>query len=179
MSKKSAQIALGGVFSALCLLIMFLSVVIPFATYALPAFAGAMLIAVMEENGSKTAWLVYGSVSLLSLFIVPSREAALMFVGFFGYYPIIRQKLEGLRPTVIAYVVKLILFNTAMIASYALLIYAFGMGELLDGIGETGKYLSTLGMLALGNVTFVVYDRALRQYTWVYHHWFKPTFLRR
>ena len=40
---KSKQIAAGGIASSLCLLLMFLTGVFPFATSALPAMAGTLL----------------------------------------------------------------------------------------------------------------------------------------
>lgn len=74
---KSKQIAAGGIASSLCLLTMFLTGVFPFATYALPAIAGTLLVVVVLELNRATAVMVYVSVSLLSLFIAPDKEAAL------------------------------------------------------------------------------------------------------
>ena len=104
--KKSTQVAVGGLASALCLLLMFLTGMIPFTTYALPAMAGIVLIAVVIENGTQTAALVYVSVSLLSLFLSPDKEAALMFLCFFGYYPVIKAKLEQIRPKLLELLAK-------------------------------------------------------------------------
>ena len=44
---KSKQIAAGGIASSLCLLTIFLTGVFPFATYALPAIAGTLLVVVV------------------------------------------------------------------------------------------------------------------------------------
>lgn len=178
MSKKSTQIAIGGVFSALCLMLMFMTGLVPFATYALPAIAGAMLIAVVVENGRKTAVLVYSSVSLLSLFIVPDREAAMMFIVFFGYYPIIKQPLERIRLRPLLLVVKLALFNVTIVGGFLFVIYVLGMAELMSGMGDFGKYSAQI-LLGAGNVVFLLYDYVLAKYTEIYIHWFKPTFLRR
>ena len=81
---------MGGIASALCLLLMMLTI-IPIATYTMPALAGMVLIVVVIENGYSTAWMVYAAVGFLSLFICPDKEAAMLFVGFFGYYPIKRE----------------------------------------------------------------------------------------
>ena len=78
---------------ALSLMIMFLTA-FPYMTYALPAIAGAVLIPVVIELGSKWAWMVYACVSFLSLLIAPSLEAKVMFIAFFGYYPIVKALLE-------------------------------------------------------------------------------------
>ncbi len=178
MSKKSTQIALGGVFSALCLVLMFMTGLIPFATYSIPAVAGAMLVAVVEENGRKTATLVYVTVSALSVFIVPDREAAMIFVVFFGYYPIIKGCLERIRPSAVCYLCKLLLFNVAVVWGYLMVIFVLGMPDLISDMGDLGKYGGYI-LLAMGNLVFVVYDFALTRYTHIYVHWFKPRFLRR
>ncbi len=73
---------MGGIASALCLLLMMLTI-IPIATYTMPALAGMVLIVVVIENGYSTAWMVYAAVGFLSLFICPDKEAAMLFVGFF------------------------------------------------------------------------------------------------
>lgn len=178
MSKKSTQIALGGVFSALCLLLMFMTGLFPFATYALPMLAGAMLAAVVIENGRRTALMVYASVSILSLFIVPDREASLMFIAFFGYYPIVKELLERLRSHTAEIVAKFALFNASIVGAYLITVYLFGMTELLEGMEDFGRYTVPI-LLGMGNLLFLFYDYALTKYITLYIRWFKPKFLRR
>jgi hypothetical protein len=176
--KKSARVALGGVFSALCLVLMFMTGLVPFATYALPALSGAMLIAVVVENGRKTAILVYISVAALSFFVVPDREAALMFAALFGYYPIAKEGLERIKSRVLEYAAKLALFNVAVVGGYILAMYALGLGDLLSGMDDFGRYTGLI-LLAAGNAVFIMYDYALTRYITVYIKWFRPRFLRR
>lgn len=178
MSKKSTQIALGGMFSALSLVLMFMTGMIPFATYALPALAGAMLIPVMVENGRKTALMVYASVSMLSVFVVPDREAALLFIAFFGYYPVLKVTLDALHSRLGRRLLKLAIFNVTVVCAYFVAIFMLGIPNMAVDMGDFGKY-SALGMLALGNIVFIIYDFALGRYVHIYIHWFKPRFLRR
>ena len=98
MQKKSAQVALGGIATGMCIALMFATGMIPFSYYALPALAGLVLIAVREENGLSTALIVFAAVSLLSVFVVPIKEAALLFIAFFGYYPILQESFAKIRP---------------------------------------------------------------------------------
>ena len=178
MNGKSTRLAIGGVFSAMCLLLMFMTGLMPFATYALPALAGAMLVAVVVENGAKTAVLVYVSVSILSIFIVPDREASMIFVVLLGYYPILKEKIERIRSRVVEYVCKLFLFNAAVGGSYFILTRVIGVAELVESLGEFGKYSAYI-LLAAGNVVFLLYDMVLTRYISLYIRWFRPTFLRR
>ena len=101
MQKKSGQVALGGIATGMCIALMFATGMIPFSYYALPALAGLVLIAVREENGLSTALIVFAAVSLLSVFVVPIKEAALLFIAFFGYYPILQETFAKIRPKVL------------------------------------------------------------------------------
>lgn len=177
-SKKSTQVALGGLSAALCLILMFMTGMIPFATYALPAAAGIVLIIVSIENGPKTAAIVYVAVSLLSIFIVPDREAAVMFIFFFGYYPILKPILEKLKPWIFNEIIKLIIFNASMVVGYLFIIYVLGIPDILSDFGDFGKY-SALIILGMGNIVFFVYDFALTNLTYVYIHRFRPKILKR
>ncbi|MDL2233588.1 hypothetical protein LJC63_08455 [Ruminococcaceae bacterium OttesenSCG-928-L11] len=165
-------------FSALCLLLMFLSGMVPFSTYALPALAGAMLVAVVIEVGRKVALMVYVSVAVLSLFVVPDREAAMMFIAFFGYYPILKGWIETLRSRVLEYIVKFSLFNVTIVAAYLAMTFLMGMPSVVEDMGDFGRY-SALILLFFGNIVFFMYDIALTKYITLYVRWFKPRFLRK
>lgn len=178
MHKKSLQVALGGVATAICIVLMFLTGMVPFSYYALPAMAGLVLIAVKEENGMKTALIVFGAVSLLSLFVVPIKEAALLFICFFGYYPIVQDSLSRVRPKILSIFIKFVVFNVAVILAYWVIIHVFGISEVMDDFGNFGKY-SVLVLLGLGNVFFVIYDFAIRNITHAYRYWFRPKILKK
>ena len=80
---KSGKIALGGLLTALGVVLMFLTGLIPIGTYALPAIAGVLLIVAVIEIGAKWAWMIYAAVAVLSLLFAADKEAALLFVLFF------------------------------------------------------------------------------------------------
>ena len=94
MQRISYRVALGGIITALCLLLMFLTGVMPLLYLALPMVAGALLLIIVSEIGTGWAVLTYAAVSLLSIFVTFDKEAALIFILFFGHYPILRQQLE-------------------------------------------------------------------------------------
>ena len=171
MQKKSGQVALGGIATGMCIALMFATGMIPFSYYALPALAGLVLIAVREENGLSTALIVFAAVSLLSVFVVPIKEAALLFIAFFGYYPILQETFAKIRPKVLSWVVRLVIFNTAVVAAY-------WVTEILEEFGDFGKY-SVLVLLAFANVFFVIYDGAVKNITLAYRNWFRPKILKK
>lgn len=157
------RVAFGGVISALCLAVLFLSGVFPFAEYAIPAAAGLFLTALVIDFGKPIAWLCWGAVSLLALFVVPNKEAALLFACLFGPYPILKSVLEHLPSRILEWICKLLIFNAGAVAAYALLVFAFGIQEALDSMQIPGLSLSWSLLLFLigGNVVFLLYDYAL------------------
>jgi len=178
MSRKSTQVALGGMFSALCVSLMFMTGLIPFGTYAIPMLAGAMLIPVVVELGKKAAVMVYVSVGILSIFVAADKEAAMMFLVFFGYYPILKQPLECLPNRVLEYLMKFLVFNASVVGGFAFVFYVLGMQEILEGLEDFGRYTAAI-LLAFGNVVFYLYDVALTRYYTLYVWWFRPRILRR
>lgn len=150
---------------------MFLTGLIPFATYALPALAGVLLIVIVIEQGKRWAALVYVAVSLLSFILAADMEAKLMFVCFFGYYPILKALFEGMRRPHFCFCLKLAVFNAAVISVYFIL-GALG-GIPVDEFVIFGKSLPLLFLIA-GNLIFLVYDYALTGLATTYVRRFQP-----
>ena len=170
MDTKSRQIALGGVISALCVAIMFLAGMVPLGQYTLPMAAGGLIMLMAVETGNKPAICAWVSISVLTVALVPNRQAAMMFALFFGCYPFVKQKLERLPSRSVEYACKLLMFSAAMVAVHIVLIVVFGMREMFEGVGErigvSSLALLALGGLVVGNAMFICYDILLtRCYT--------------
>lgn len=176
--KKSEQVALCGVVAALCTLLLFMTGMFPFSTYALPALAGLLMVTVAVETGPSWAFTLFAAVSLLSFIMTPDKEAMLMFTAFFGHYPITKMLIERLHIRPLRVLLKLLCFNICVVASYLIIIFVFRMPDVLTEFGEFGKY-SVYILLGLGNILFVVYDIAITNVTRAYLGWFRPKFLRR
>lgn len=144
--------------TALTVTVMLATGIMPFMTYALPAVAGFIITVAVLELNNKWAWMVFFSVSLICLFLVPDKEAAIIYIFFFGYYPIIKKTLESKLPGIWEWIVKFLLFNAAMVVAYLIIINVFGIP--LDESGEFGEYAAAV-LMALGNVVFICYDIAL------------------
>lgn len=157
MRRNSAkQVAFGGVLAALAVVFMGVGGLIPAATYVSPMLCMLILHLVSITCGSGTGWAWYGAVAILSLLLSADKEAAAVFV-FLGYYPIVKPRLDQVPFSVLW---KLLLFNTAVVLMYWLLMAVFGMDALAAEFREMGALLLAL-TLALGNVTFFLIDRIL------------------
>lgn len=155
---KSGKIALVGLLTALGVVLMFLTGLIPIGTYALPAIAGVLLIVAVIEIGAKWAWMIYAAVAVLSLLFAADKEAALLFVLFFGYYPVLKSFLERISNKVLSWISKFAVFNVAVVACFFLAVNFLQLPE--DSFTVFGIYLPWV-FLILGNAVFLIYDIAL------------------
>ncbi len=155
-NNASKNMALGGVLAALAVVIMCLGGLIPLATYTCPMLCCLLLKFVFQSCGNRIGWSWYGAVAILSLLMGPDKEAAAVFV-FFGYYPLVKPKLDRMK---LGWILKALLFNASVFIMYTLLIHLFGMAQVAAEFQEMGKILLIV-TLALGNVTFFLLDRLL------------------
>jgi hypothetical protein len=130
------------------------------------------------ENGVKTAFLVYASVSLLSIFIVPDIDAKLLFITFFGYYAALRPTLERISAKWLRRFCKLLIFNAGMTAWLAFTIAVFGSEAVLQQNGFFGAYVLPVFYASL-NIMFAFYDFSMTRYAILYTSWFRPKFLKK
>ncbi len=156
MNKKTSYITFCALVSALISAIMITSY-FPYLTYAIPAVAGAFVILPLVELSKGYAVLTYIASSLLVLFF-SEPEAKLMYICFFGYYPVLKAVYERTKSRAIEYILKLITFNGAVTLIYVGLAKLFLLD--LEGIGEYGKYGIVL-LYILGNIAFILYDICL------------------
>ena len=102
----------------------------------------------------------------------------MLFVGFFGYYPILKGKLEKIKKRSMEYLSKFSIFNLAMILNYLVIIYLFGIQDILEDVGPLGKF-SVVLLLLMGNVVFFVYDIALSRIITAYRMVLRKKIFRR
>ena len=168
---QASKTAIGGMTVALSVVLL-IPTALDIFVYALPAIAGFLTLFCVIEIGKRWAFGVYFATSLLSLLLVPNKEAAVMYTAFFGYYAIVKALLENSRlPRAVEYLLKFLIFNASVVLAYLVLIYAFGM-PLDDVLGIDGnvwwsKYALPV-MLVLGNAVFLAFDFALTRMAMVY-----------
>lgn len=119
--KHTGKIAVGGIISALALAVMFASY-FPYLTYAVPAIAGTILIVIVIEIDFKWAMLVYAVIAVLSMFLM-EPEAKILFTFFFGYYPVLKFKVDKIRFKVVRWITKFAIFNAAIVLAYLVFIF--------------------------------------------------------
>lgn len=156
---NAKEIAMGGVFAALAIVVMCLGGLIPIATFVCPMICMLILQLIRMLCGKRIAWAWYGAVAIMAVLLGPDKEAAAVFV-FLGYYPIIKPKIDRIKP---GWLWKGIYFNAVILLLYQLLIYLFGMDQIAAEYRELGTVL-TVVVLLIGNLCFFLLDRVLTQF---------------
>ena len=128
--------------------------------------ASIVLLLIVIELGRKWAVGVYAASAILAVLLIPSKEAAILYVVFFGYYPILKAVLEQrVRSRVLEWVIKILLFVVIMTVSYYLMIRFMGIE--FEEIGKYGRAAVPI-LLAFGAVAFVGYDFCLTLFVSTY-----------
>ena len=142
----------------------------PYLTYAIPAIAGLFIMSAVIELGNRWGFMSFIASAVL-VFLFAEPEAKLMYIGFLGYYPILKAIIEKLRKPVIEWTLKMVCFNAAVLVIYFVFAKAFGIS--FEDFGPLGKY-GALITLAIGNAVFVVYDIAVARMAMFYSYVIRP-----
>lgn len=156
MRSNAKNMAMGGIFAALAIVIMAMGGLIPVATYVCPMLCMMLLSVVLQFCGKRVAWAWYGVVAFLGLLLGPDKEAAAIFV-FLGYYPVLKPWMDKLF---LSWLWKGLLFNAAILGMYWLLLNLFGMAELANEFSELGNVMLIVTLL-MGNLIFFLLDKVL------------------
>lgn len=147
---KSGKISVGGMLTALSLLLLYISSAAPSAKLALLAAASYCIGLCAVYAGVKYAACAYAAVSLLGFLIVPNKAYAVTFFVFFGNYPIIKLYIEKLDKLWLEWIIKIVAFNI-----YAAVVWAVCVKFMLF----TTNAASALPILVvILNAAFVIYD---------------------
>lgn len=167
MKSNSKRIAACAMTAAVGVVLMLLGSFMGLGMYMAPMFVGWCLIPIGKKYGVRYQTMLWIVISLLSLMLVSDMEQNLMFLGLFGWYPIIRAKLQKL-PRMLRLCVKLLLFNAVIIALEAIVL-TFLVPEALE------IWMAIL-LLVMGNLTFLFYDFAFPVFELLAEHYIKRLF---
>ena len=103
--------------------------------------------------------------SAVLVFLLAEPESKLMYIGLFGYYPIIKALVEKLRRPIIEWIIKLSCFISSVSLIYYVIAGIFGIS--LEDINSYGKYGIGI-LLILGIIVFILYDIAISRMAMMY-----------
>ncbi len=153
--KRSIKYSAAGVLCALSVIFLAAGSIVWVFAYTMPLICGIINIMAIRTFDKRTAFVIYTATSILSLFLLGDKETALIYALFFGFYPIIRESINALKPY-LKIPIKFIVFNAGIVAAELICVYVF-MIPFDSFLGKWGAVI----MLALGNLIFIIYDRLL------------------
>lgn len=171
-------VSLCGIMSGLAVALMFCLGMVPGFEYVSPMVAGVLIWVIRERIGVRYGLVSFAAVGLLTMLFTANYEASMMFIFLLGYYPIVRQYIMKLKPAALRWAAKVALYAAAAVSCYFVLINLFGMGQLLEDMGEFGQYGQWV-LLGLGAVAFVLYDLFLGLFFPFYEKVLKPKISKR
>ncbi len=157
MKSKTKNTAICGLMTALSVVLMMLTTLIPVFMYVIPIVTGLLVLFTADVSNKKWGAGVYFSTAFLSILLITDKEAALTYALFFGYYPLIKDLIEKL-PRLISWLLKLFVFNLAAVSIGVIGFYVFGVSG--DEYNEFGKYTIPI-LLIMANAAFILYDICL------------------
>ena len=167
----SRQLALCGLLTALAVVVMVVAGAIGIGTFVGPVLAMAALLPLLEEYGTKTAAIAYGATAILGILLVPEPELSMVYAAF-GWYPLLRPKLNRIPNRPLRLTIKLLLCTAVILLLYGVLLRLLG---LTADLANTSRPFNLL-LLVLGIFTFLMVDLALERLTFLWHKTFRHRF---
>lgn len=177
MKSLSFKVSLGGIISALSVVLMFMTGLLPMFVYIIPALCGAMLLVIAIEISSAWSYVTFAAVSVLSLLLVPDKEAALLYVFLMGFYPTLKLVLDKIKPIALSFVIKLLIYNLLIVLYYNITIRIISSSTLSEDMGEFGRY-GVYIFWTITNVVFIIYDVAIGRLMTLYLDWIRKKILK-
>lgn len=132
----------------------------------MPVFTGLFMMMLKKTFGLSSAVISFVSTSLLSLLLVPDKECALMYIFFFGYYPIILDAVNKIKAPILKWLIKFAIFNVMISLCQIVLVYVFGIPFISDG---EGKYFIIIFVILM-NLLLIIYDLLISKMKILYEH---------
>ncbi|MBQ9086749.1 MAG: hypothetical protein IJY47_06140 [Clostridia bacterium] len=155
MAKKmqTKKLTVCAMLSALGVVLLWLGSAVEVVDISMAVIASLCCVFAVIEYGGSAPWLVFLVTGVLSLVLLPQKTPAIMYLLFFGYYPILKEKLEKKR-RLVSWIAKEIIFNVALVLMLVI-------SRLLLVGSQTEPLWIFAAVAVLAEITFPIYDLAL------------------
>ena len=151
--ERTKRLTTCAMLAALSVILLLLGSFVEVVDISMAVVASLLCVFAVIEYGGSAPWLVYGVTSILSLLLLPQKTPAIMYLLFFGYYPILKEKLEK-RPKALSWILKEVVFNAALILMTVL-------SAFLLFSSQTDLSLLYVAFFVVAEIAFPIYDIAL------------------
>lgn len=157
--------------TALSVVLMFLGGILYIFSYTTPLLLGLLMMMVNKTFGKTSAVTTYFAASILAMILVTDKESVLLYVLFFGCYPIFKYKIDLLNSKLLRIFIKFLLFNFSLACAELLSYYAFGIPFFEDGIKSIWIIFA---FTAAMNIIFIMFEFLLNKYFILYVNKIEP-----
>ena len=156
---RTRRLAISAILAAIGVILLYLGAMIEVLDLSVVVLASLVCVLAVLEMGGAWPWLIYATVSVLSLVLLPQKTPAVLFLLFGGCYPILKAYFER-RGRVLAWTLKLLSFNLALVLAFFIVKELFLLPE-GDSLAWLSLPLWYAILVVAGNAVFVLYDVAL------------------
>ncbi len=164
---KIKNAAICAVFAALSVVLLFFGTMLDILDLTVAAACSIISLIVLSETGTRYALLMYFASSVLAFLFMTSSSAVIYYISFFGYYPILCNRLSSF-PKIVSKLLSFAIFNAIMVADFLIFTKIFGIA------GE--PWWMYIALAATGNIFFAAYDYALPVFRFIYEKKLKKKF---
>lgn len=166
---KIKRTAYSSVTSALVTVILILGGFFDMLDLSCASAAALIIHVVYTETGAKNALLVYAVSALLSNLLLPMRSCPVLFLAFFGFFPILRGVLQKkINHEKLTYVLLLLFYNADMILLFTVFKGIFG-------VQNEPAYMYAL-LLFSANLFYVCFELLIGRIMIIYNYYIKNKF---
>ncbi len=171
--RKTKKITLSALLVALGVTLMALGAVFEILDLTVCAVVSLLVVFVYIELGSPYTWLVWICTSIITAIIFPGSILWVEYLLVFGIYPILKAYIEK-APRIFWWPVKLLFINAVIWALFCVVEFIFMTPFFEEGSNTLWK----IGIYALINVAFIVYDLFVTVMVRLYFERFRKRFKR-
>ena len=170
VNKSTKRLAVCAMLSAVSVVLLYVGAVTQLLDMTMAVMASLCTVAAVIEYGGVAPWLVYAVSGTLGFLLClgggANPEIAFMYILFFGFYPILKEKLEKKKKWV-SWVLKEVIFNAAL-AVLALI------SKFLFMSNTTEPVAVVISFFVLAEIAFPIYDIALTRLITLYIFKIRP-----
>ncbi|MCI8479185.1 MAG: hypothetical protein HFE97_12790 [Oscillospiraceae bacterium] len=149
---RARRITLPACLATLSLSLLYTASLAPSGRFCLIIAAGLVPAAAVVSAGLPTGFLCYGVTGVLGLLVLPRKEIPILYLLFFGLYPMVKSLIEGIGKLWMEWLFKLLFLNLVLI-----LLLSSLKGLLMPFLSPILAERLWLAAL-MGNLFFPLYD---------------------
>lgn len=161
--KRAAIIAKGGLITGLGVLFLYLASILTTGRITLLVCTGCLMIIALIEIGTRGAFAVYLAVSLLGFLLLPQKWMGLMFLLFFGLYPLVKKRIECIKHKGLSIGLKFFCFNIDVVLIYFILTSLLGFTISFSGWLAAGILIANVIFYLFDYLLGILFDQYLRR----------------